>query len=175
MPDGPSLIISQRASTGKRGRPTVQIEPNFLAQALELQGPTHLASVFNCSSRTIRRRAVELGLAEPGVPIYTDTEEHDGTVTRSYNSTSKPLSTLTDEQLDQFMLQILEVFPNFGRRMIEGRLKSAGHPVTRERIAASFLRVYGTPGVFGDRTIHRKIYKVGGANSLAHHDGQHGK
>lgn len=44
----------------------------------------------------------------------------------------------------------------------------------RERIIESYLRVYGTPGVFGDRAIHRRVYTVAGANSLWHHDGQHG-
>ena len=59
--------------------------------------------------------------------------------------------------------------------MIFGRLKAAGHHVPVERIAASYLRVRGTPGSFSGRTIHRRVYKVAGANSLWHHDGQHGK
>ncbi|KAJ7796811.1 hypothetical protein B0H14DRAFT_2390310, partial [Mycena olivaceomarginata] len=61
-----------------------------------------------------------------------------------------------------------------GRSMISGRLKAAGHRVPRDRIAACYLRIHGTPGHFGAHFIHRTPYHVAGANSLWHHDGQHG-
>ncbi|THH13742.1 hypothetical protein EUX98_g9686, partial [Antrodiella citrinella] len=51
---------------------------------------------------------------------------------------------------------------------------AAGHHVPRERLTLSYARVHGTPGIFGARTIHRRQYNVAGANSLWHHDGQHG-
>jgi hypothetical protein len=171
-PDAPNIVVSQRVSTG--GRPRIEIDPTFLAQALDLHGTTHLAHVFNCSSRTVRRRALQYGLALPGAPVYTDTPNTNGTVVRTYTSTTRPLSTLTDEQLDGLLTSILEVFPDFGRRMLIGRLKAGGHHVPRERITASYLRVHGSPGRFGDRSIHRRPYNVAGANSLWHHDGQHG-
>lgn len=59
--------------------------------------------------------------------------------------------------------------------MIYGHLHSNGHRVPRERIAAAYIRVHGTPGTFAGRRIHRKVYNVAGPNSLWHHDGQHGK
>ena len=59
--------------------------------------------------------------------------------------------------------------------MLFGRLKAAGYHVPVERIAASYLRVHGAPGSFGGRAVHRRAYHVAGANSLWHHDGQHGK
>lgn len=175
LPERPSITVSYKSSMGKRGRPRTEIDPVFLSQALELRGPTHLAPVFGCSSRTIRRRALENGLAQPGEPVYRDQEQPDGTITRTFHSSTRPVSNITNAQLDSLITEILEVFPAFGRRMITGRLKAAGHHVPRERIAASFIRVHGSPGIFGDRSIHRKIYKVAGANSLAHHDGQHGE
>ncbi|KAF7345496.1 hypothetical protein MVEN_01568100 [Mycena venus] len=156
------------------GRPRIEIDPEFLAQAIQLRGPAHLASVFRCSARTVRRRLLHHGLSEPGQRVYNDTPQADGTIARSYTSTSRPVSTLTDSELDALLTSILEVFPDFGRRMLMGRLKSAGHHVPRDRITASYLRVHGTPGRFGVRSIHRKPYKVAGANSLWHHDGQHG-
>ena len=171
-PDGPNLVVSRSVATG--GRPRLEIDPHFLAQALDLRGTTHLAAVFNCSARTIRRRALRYGLAQPGHPVYVNTPQPDGTVTRSYSSTSRPVSTLTDEQLDTLLTSILEVFPDFGRRMLSGRLKAGGHHVPRARITASYLRVHGSPGGFGIRFIPRRPYKVAGANSLWHHDGQHG-
>lgn len=58
--------------------------------------------------------------------------------------------------------------------MIRGRLKAAGFNVPMDRIAGAYLRVHGAPGIFGGRAIHRRVYSVPGANSLWHHDGQHG-
>jgi hypothetical protein len=171
-PDGPRLIVTHRVATG--GRPRIEIDPQVLQEALNLRGTTHLAALFNCAPRTIRRRALEYGLVEPGAPVYTDTPRTDGTIVRTYASTSRPVSVLTDEELDTVLTSILEVFPDFGRRMLIGRLKAAGHHVPRARIAASYLRVHGSPGRFGVRFIHRRPYNVAGANSLWHHDGQHG-
>jgi hypothetical protein len=173
-PDAPTITVCQTTRRGKRGRPRVDIDPTFLAQALDLRGPTHLSPVLHCSSRTIRRRALDHGLVSPGHPVYTDHELPDGSMARSYTSSTRPMSTITDEQLDEAVAAILEVFPSFGRRMLMGRLKDAGHNVPRSRLTASYLRVHGAPGIFGDRSIHRRVYNVAGANSLAHHDGQHG-
>ncbi|KAF7346893.1 hypothetical protein MVEN_01441500 [Mycena venus] len=171
-PDAPDVVVSQRVATG--GRPCIEIDPEFLAQAIQLRGPAHLASVFRCSACTVRRRLLHHDLSEPGQHVYNDTPQADGTIARSYTSTSRPVSTLTDSELDALLTSILEVFPDFSRRMLMGRLKSAGHHVPRDRITASYLRVHGTPGRFGVRSIHRKPYKAAGANSLWHHDGQHG-
>jgi hypothetical protein len=93
---------------------------------------------------------------------------------RTYTSTSAPVSTISDADLDSLLASILQTFPNFGRRMLKGRLRVLGHRVPRERIAASYLRVHGSPGSFGGCFIHRKPYLVAGANSVWHHDGQHG-
>ncbi|KAF9066190.1 hypothetical protein BDP27DRAFT_1546373 [Rhodocollybia butyracea] len=50
--------------TGQRGRPRKNIDRELLETSLRLRGPTHIAPVFDCSSRTIRRRALEHGLVE---------------------------------------------------------------------------------------------------------------
>ncbi|KAF7350246.1 hypothetical protein MVEN_01328100 [Mycena venus] len=137
-PTGADLVMTWRTSTG--GRPRVDIDRDILAQALSLRGPTHLRRVFNVNSRTIRTRYTPI----PPQP--------DGTVSHMYTSTSAPVFTLTDEELDSILTSILEMFPNFGRKMLKGRLR--GHS--------------------GARFIHRTPYNVAGANSLWHHDGQHG-
>ncbi|KAF7343732.1 hypothetical protein MSAN_01953800 [Mycena sanguinolenta] len=143
-PTAPALVVTTRTSTG--GRPRVDIDREVLAEALNLRGPTHLRNVFH------------YGLVEPGAPVYTDTPQGDGTISRTYTSTSAPVSTITDDELDAILASILQTFPNFGRHMLKGRLKVMGHRVPRERNAASYFRVHGSPG----------------ANSLWHHDGQHG-
>lgn len=117
-PDGPQLVVSHRVATG--GRPRIEIDPHVLQAALNLRGTTHLRTVFNCGPRTIRRRALELGLVEPGAPVYNDQARPDGTAVRTYASTSRPVSTLTDDELDGLLTSILEVFPDFGRRMLIG-------------------------------------------------------
>ncbi|KAK6980543.1 hypothetical protein R3P38DRAFT_3334209 [Favolaschia claudopus] len=117
----------------------------LLHAALELRGPTGIAPELGVSSRTV---------------LHT--------------STTPAVSVLSDSELDQLVASTLEIFPQFGRRMIRGHLKSQGYRVPRERITASYLRVHGAPAIFGDRQISRKKYSVPGPLSLAHLDGQHG-
>lgn len=168
------LVVATRTSTGRRGRPKIQISAQFLEQALQLRGPTHIAPAVGCSARTVRRRALEAGLVHPGPPVLQTVRHADGTVTRTTTSTSRAFTDLTDEELDRRVSSALEDFPRIGRSMLRGVLTSSGIHVPVRRIAQSFLRVHGTPGVFGGRAIHRKVYSVAGANSLWHHDGQHG-
>ncbi|KAJ7786755.1 hypothetical protein B0H14DRAFT_2400263, partial [Mycena olivaceomarginata] len=96
-PDGPHLVVSQRVSTG--GWPRIEIDPTFLAEALQLRGGHHLAQVFRCSPRTVRHRALAYGLAEPGQRVYTDTAQPDGTVARVYTSSTRQVSAITDAEL----------------------------------------------------------------------------
>ncbi|KAG1893178.1 uncharacterized protein F5891DRAFT_963393, partial [Suillus fuscotomentosus] len=82
---------------------------------------------------------------------------------------------LSDEELDEITEQVLELFPNFGRRMLNGHFRFLGHHVPRSRILESYARVHGAPTtMFGARRIRRQVYSVPAPNSLYHHDGQHG-
>ncbi|KAJ7741716.1 hypothetical protein B0H16DRAFT_1728491 [Mycena metata] len=76
--EGPSITVVAESVTGKRGRPKKNINPAFLEEALTLRGPTGLSGVLHCHPRTIRRRALELGLAVPGVPVYHEEVLPDG-------------------------------------------------------------------------------------------------
>ena len=174
-PDAPPIITSYINYTGLGGRPSINLDPDILTSLIELRGPTHLAQVFGCSARTVRRRALEYGLVEPGQPVYVDVVDESGETIRFFTSSTSNVSKLSDDELDSVTRQIFERFPNFGRRMIDGHFKHLGHRVPRRRIQESYTRVHGPPiGAFGPRRIQRRVYKVPGPNSLSHHDGQHG-
>lgn len=173
-PQGDPILVSSRTRVERQGRPRVEIDQNFLRFALEHRGPTFLAELFQCSSRSVRRRAIDYGLVTPGLPVYTSVSHENGATTSIHTSSSRPVSTMSDEELDAHIGEILEIFPTFGRRMIAGHLQAAGYNVPRGRIQASYSRVHGPSGRFGQRQIARKTYKVAGPNSLWHHDGQHG-
>lgn len=161
--------------TGRRGRPRVHIDPEVLEVSYSMRGPTDLGRVFNVSSRLVRRRALELGIVEPGDPVYVEFDSQDGNRYRYYTSSTGAMSDLSDEDLDAIMSDILNTFPTFGRRMIDGHFKFLGHHIPRSRIQQSYARVHGPPvSAFGVRRIQRRVYNVRGYNSLCHHDGQHG-
>lgn len=175
-PDAPPPTLTEVIYTGQRGRPRIEINPDLLEAALGLRGPTEIARLFGCAPRTVRRRALEHQFVEPGEPVYVDYTDEDGNTVRLYTAALRDQSGLTDEQLDAITKQILEVFPVFGRWMIDGHMKYLGHQVPRRRLQQSYLRVHGPPtGAFGPRRIQRRVYNVPGPNSLWHHDGQHGK
>ena len=175
LPDADPIEPVSREYTGRPGRPRVIIDPEILETSYAMRGPTALGHVFNVSSRLVRRRALELEIVEPGEPVYVEFIDEDGRAMRYYLSSTSSQSNLPDEDLDVIMIDILNTFPTFGRRMIDGHLKFLGHHVPRKRIQQSYARVYGPPyGDFGVRHIERRVYNVRGYNSLCHHDGQHG-
>lgn len=167
-----SVITLQR--TGKPGRPRIQIDRSFLDQAMALRGPHTIGPLLKCHPRTVRRRALEYQMVEPGDPVKKVVVNPDGHLQTVWTSTTPAMSTFTDEELDRAMGEILQMFPFFGRRMIAGALLGMGHRVSEGRIRESYIRVWGAPSAFGTRPIVRKVYWVPGVNSLWHHDGNHG-
>ena len=174
-PDPGRIETTRLIYSGRPGRPRIEINPDLLAASLRLRGTTHLAPVFNTCARTVRRRALEYGIVEPGPPVYIDYEAEDGSTFRVYSSSTASMSNLSDNDLDAIMRHILETFPSFGRRMIDGHLQHMGHRIPRDRLRALYIRVHPPTATFGSRRIERRVYSVAGPNSLAHHDGQHGK
>jgi hypothetical protein len=170
----PNLV---RRIGGRRGRPQIVINSQFLEEALPLTTQVHLSQLLQCSARTVRQCALSQRLMEPGGPVFLEYTDAEGNVVRvhSHSSTRTQVQDLNDHQLDFVLRQILEIFPSFGRTMLMGQLKHQGHTVTRERLRESYIRVQGLPPAFGRRRIQRRVYSVAGPNSLWHHDGQHGK
>lgn len=171
---GPPLPIVAKAKTGRRGRPRHEINPDFLGHALEMGTQADIATAIPSSARTVRRRILEQRLRDPGVAPFTVEVDDNGGLTRVHHVQPQIDATLSDEALDRLVARILQDFPDLGRSMIRGVLRSSGHDIPMKHITASYTRVHGTGGRFGRRAIHRREYNVPGANSLWHHDGQHG-
>jgi hypothetical protein len=81
---------------------------------MQFGGPTALSNVFGVTSRTIHRRGLESGLSEPGEPVYVEFIDDDGIVSHFCTSSTASQSSLSDNQLDATMLQILTHYPTLG-------------------------------------------------------------
>jgi hypothetical protein len=86
-----------------------------------------------------------------------------------------PLSSMSDDQLDEIAIRLRSHYRRAGISMLDGMLRRLGHHVPRERIRSSLLRIDPVQRVFDCIRIRRRVYSVPGPNSLWHHDGQHGK
>jgi len=165
----PPISFTHTAQTGKRGRPRIEMEPNLLSTALGLSSKTRIAETAHCSARTIRRRQLDYGIPGPG-PRQPQTQQQ---AEENGNAIPHP-GIITDDELDRSLAAILQDFPFFGRRLATGALRANGVIVPEIRVRDSLTRIRGVPGTFGGRRVHRRKYQVPGANSLWHHDGQHG-
>lgn len=155
-PTEPAPSLSHLNHTGTPGRPRIEIEPGVLSTVLSIEPKTTLATILGCSARTVRRR-------------QQDVERQTGV------RLTPQRSTLPDNELDRIVGGILAEFPHYGRSMLMGAMTFQGHNVPERHIRRSLDRVRGAPGrFFGSRPIHRRKYFVPAANSLWHHDGQHG-
>jgi hypothetical protein len=160
--EGPAICFARTVQTGKRGRPRVEVDPSLLSTALGLRPKTQIAETAKCSARTIRRRQLDHGINVPGPSPSVG------------NGSIPQVAVISDEELDRYLVIIMQDFPSFGRRLATACLKANGVKVSERRVREALVRVNGVPGIFGGRRVHRRQYWVAGANSLWHHDGQHG-
>jgi hypothetical protein len=178
-PNQAPIDLASRPSHGKRGRPRVQPNISLLSSGFAVTTTVNLSRLYRCSPRTLRRRAIEYGIQTPRPqPSSLRPTPFAGLEPTSIDTVSRQISeetAITDELLDHTLHQIIQDFPYFGRRMLTAALFRAGIWVSRARLRASFIRINGAPAVFGRSKIERRTYHVPGANSLWHHDGQHGQ
>lgn len=174
-PDGPQLQVVHIVRSGRRGRPRIEVDGNFLEHSLGRRGPTRISKLLGCSSRTVRRRALESGLVDPQPPVFQYIEAPDGIIVRQHTTATVAVSVLTDREVIAHVTDCRRTFPLAGLTMIKGYFLDRGHNVQRRRISDALLAIEGVPGVFGGRQIERRVYRVPGPNSMWHHDGQHGK
>jgi hypothetical protein len=166
--EGPTIPFALTMHTGRRGRPRVEVDPDLLSTALTLRPKTQVAKTANCSARTIRRRQLDYGIVIPG-PSRSQAQQAGGDDGGPSHS-----GALSDDELDRYLTILIQDFPTFGRRLATASLRANGIIVSEVRVRDSLVRIRGVPGTFGGRRVHRRRYQVAGANSLWHHDGQHG-
>jgi hypothetical protein len=176
LPEGQLAPLLQNPCSASRvGRPKLEANEASFAQGFAAVNgsSTRLAKLLGCSPRTVRRRALELGWAKPGSPVYT--EVHEGPqIRREYHRREPKTSTLpTDEALDALTAEFVEAYPRSGNIVMQGWFSSKGHIVSRSRLRESYKRIKGFPSAFQRTCISRRVYQVAGPNSLWHHDGYH--
>jgi hypothetical protein len=193
-------MIMETIHTGQRGRPSLQIDREFLQWAYSLRSISSIAHFLGVSRGLVRQQLVEHGIAEPQLqPFmlsvdYTDDGDSgaDGnedvldpsgdvssttspsdnmSFTTSYTS---PQSAISDNELDDLVIRLRRHFRRAGVTMLGGMLQRLGYRISRERITQSLVRIDPVQRVFQRIQIRRRVYSVPGPNSLWHHDGQHG-
>jgi hypothetical protein len=102
--------------------------------------------------------------------------EPAGTASGSTSAASftRPLSDISDDELDILLTQLRTHYRRAGITMLNGMLLRLGYRIPRERIRLSLICIDPVQRVFQRIRIRRRVYSVPGPNSLWHHDGQHG-
>lgn len=139
---------------GPAGRQRMIVSSEHIQHLLEINLPaSSIAKRLGISRSTLYRRMHEFSL-----------------------SVRTLYSTLSDEELDQNVRQIISRQPHSGYRMVKALLQNRGLRVQYERVRASMHRV-DTSGVIS-RTlnlgcINRRTYFVPGPHALMHIDTNH--
>lgn len=186
--------VIQTVQTGSRGRPAYEIDPEFLCWAYSLRSTSSIARFLGISRAVVRTALLEHGIAVPRQQPATlaaynnahhppneedylvDPEQpQDSGQPPPISSYTGPLSTITDDELDNLLISLRRHYRRAGITMFDGMLRRLGHHVPRARIRQSLIRVDPVQRVFQRITIRRRQYHVPGPNSLWHHDGQHGQ
>ena len=196
--------------TGCPGRPSIQIDPEFLHWAYSLRSTSSISRFLGVGRQTVRNALLSYGIAQeqsdPFVfhkdnPVDSSSESEIGhtgldflldppdqipfqdatSLTESQQpqphivSYTGPISSMTDDQLDNLILQLRQTFVRAGTTMLHGMLRRLGYRISYQRIRQSLLRIDPIHRVFDRIRICRRVYSVPGPNALWHHDGQHGK
>ena len=138
-------------STRVRGRPSLQIPETQLDFLLSHSFTvTQISKMFGCHRRTIHRRI------------------------QQYQLTTHHFSNISDSSLDDLVKGMCTLHRQSGEKSIEGKLRSMGFRVQRQRIREALHRVdpRGTEGRIRG-VLHRRQYCVESPNALWHIDGYH--
>lgn len=147
-----SVVVNEIA--GQTGPPKIMVSEQHIRRLIEI-GLTVpcISKLLGTSTRTIERRMQEFGI----------------TVRGTY-------SQLTDEELDNLVVEIKTTSPHSGYRMMRGHLKALGHRVQWSRVCDSMNGV-DSAGIFARMSqlghVVRRSYSVKAPLSLMHLDTNH--
>ena len=143
-----NVVVEESDALVSVGRPRIKIGEQLQYLVETRFRIKDIATIFNCSIRTIERRTRELQISPTSYTIITDTE------------------------FDGLVNEITSVHPHCGEKSVSGRLRSQGIHVQRQRVRDSFHRVDPT-GIERrkHRVLCRREYSVESPNSLRHLDG----
>ena len=169
------LPLAQREGQPGGGRPRTVIDKKFLSFASAGMTLVDIGKAVGCSARTVRRRLIDYGLAEPAPPVIRKIVRADGTEAKEWHPTGPTRFDLKGDPagLDRLAGNIIEQFPNYSLISVKGALQAEGVKVQRDLIRASLIRLRGLQPRFVNRPIERRVYSVPEVNSLWHHDGNH--
>ena len=196
-------VLTEQVYTGRRGRPAIHIDPDFLRWAYSLRSTSSISRFLNISRQRVRSALLEHGIAVPQANPFTQDTNLDDIATQTAMedillnpdlpiptsfppsipsparhhtvSFTAPLFTLSDSNLDELIICLQRHYCRARVTMLHGMLLHLGHRIPRERIRQSLLRIDPVQRVFERIRIRCHTYSVPGPNSLWHHDGQHGK
>jgi hypothetical protein len=174
---GDLVPLAQKTESGLPGHPRIKIDEQWLAYANQGMTTKDIATAVGCAPRTVWRRLLQYGLAEPAPPVIQHVERPDGTYSKEWHPTGPMRSAIRNDpnRLDSMVKRILDHFPNYSLSFVRAALRTEGHRVSLDHICGSLIRVRGLQPRFINRPIDRRIYSVPKVNSLWHHDGNHSK
>lgn len=108
-----------------------------------------------------------LSIIELILELDPDPELADQRTSRiSVTSFTRPLSDISDDELDMLLTQLRTHYRRAGVTMLGGMLLHLGYRIPRERIRLSLIRIDPVQRVFQRIKIRRRVYSVPGPNSL---------
>ncbi|KAJ7456996.1 hypothetical protein FB451DRAFT_1341984 [Mycena latifolia] len=168
-----NLISQNVAAMQNDVRLQIDIDVDFLRWAYSLRSTESIARFLGVGRSLVRRALLEHEIAVPPYnnppepsashPPAQSAGENNGNdylvdpeqapaAAPAISSFTGPLSTISDDELDNLLIHLRRHYRRAGITMFDGMLRRLGH----HRI-----------------TIRRRTYHVPGPNSLWHHDGQH--
>ncbi len=174
---GDAIPLAHQEPRRRPGRPRVIIDKNWLSFASQGITLKDIGEMVQCSARTVRRRLLEYGLAEPAPPVIQNVVQPDGTIAKEWHPTGPTRYDFRGEpgRLDELVKCIIVRYSKYSLEFVRAALRTQGYRVARDNVRASLTRVRGLQPRFVNRPIERRVYSVPEVNSLWHHDGNHSK
>ncbi|KAJ7939285.1 hypothetical protein B0H13DRAFT_2301047 [Mycena leptocephala] len=126
-------IVIQMVYNGSEGRPSYEIDPDFLRWAYSLRPTSSIACFFGVDRSVVRRALDNDPELEADYPLMPEEEQPP-----HISSYTGPLSTITNDELDSLLIRLRQHYRRAGLTRCDGMLRRLGHHVPRARIRESY-------------------------------------